>query len=190
MPLPRAGFEIHGIKNVMRKLEQATVKVDQLAKMAVQTACILVDKEVRTSFSTGKGLGHADYATRRQYKRQKGKRGKWHVASAPGQPPAVDTGRLRASMTWNIENRQKSHPYTFTGGAGVTKVPATKTKFLRIVGLVGTNVEYAPRLEFGFKGTDSKGRQYNQEPRPFLFPAVKRKQKEISLLFRETLKKL
>ncbi len=31
---------------------------------------------------------------------------------------------------------------------------------------------YAPRVEFGFTGTDSKGRHYNQPPYPFLFPAA------------------
>ena len=172
---------MHGIKNVMRKLDQATVKVDQLAKMAVTTACVLIEKEAKSSMTTGKGLGHADYMGRRQYKRQKGKKGKWHSASAPGQPPAVDTGRLRASITWNIDNRQKSHPYMFTGGADSTKVPATGTKFMKIIGLVGTNVTYGPLLESGTS---------KMAPRPWLFPALKRKQAEISLLFRETLKKL
>lgn len=36
---------------------------------------------------------------------------------------------------------------------------------------VGTNVEYARRIELGFTGTDSRGRQYHQPARPYLRPA-------------------
>lgn len=38
---------------------------------------------------------------------------------------------------------------------------------------VGTNLEYARRQEFGFVGTDSLGRRYNQAARPYLRPADK-----------------
>jgi phage gpG-like protein len=37
---------------------------------------------------------------------------------------------------------------------------------------VGTNVEYAARLEFGFAGTESLGRTFDQLARPYLRPAV------------------
>lgn len=46
-----------------------------------------------------------------------------HTASAPGNPPAVDTGRLRASIAWQ-----------------------RISKYRRVV---GTNVIYAPYLELG-----------------------------------------
>ncbi len=46
--------------------------------------------------------------------------------SAPGEPPAVDTGRLRASITHRVE-----------------------TESGEVVAYVGTNVEYAKDLEFG-----------------------------------------
>jgi len=42
-----------------------------------------------------------------------------------------------------------------------------------VIGVVGTNVPYARRLELGFSGTDSKGRNINQGARPFLRPALK-----------------
>jgi len=38
--------------------------------------------------------------------------------------------------------------------------------------LVGTDLPYAKRLEFGFVGTDSLGRVYNQAPRPHFRPAL------------------
>jgi phage gpG-like protein len=53
-------------------------------------------------------------------------RGHSHQASAPGNPPAVDTGRLRASLTHEVE----------TSGTRVT---------LRF----GTNVKYGLYLELG-----------------------------------------
>lgn len=62
--------------------------------------------------------------------------------SAPGEAPAVDTGRLRASITHRIEHDgDESAAY------------------------VGTNVEYAPYLEFG---------TIRMAPRPFMVPAIER----------------
>lgn len=49
-----------------------------------------------------------------------------HQASAPGEPPAVDTGNLRASITGLVDDK------------GVT-----------IRGFVGSNVEYVRYLELG-----------------------------------------
>ena len=36
---------------------------------------------------------------------------------------------------------------------------------------VGTDLEYAARIEYGFSGADSRGRHYNQPPKPYLRPA-------------------
>lgn len=52
--------------------------------------------------------------------------GKGHTASRPGMPPHVDTGRLRASITHEVE-----------------------TRLLNIIGRVGTNVKYGRWLELG-----------------------------------------
>lgn len=62
-----------------------------------------------------------------------------HRASAPGDPPAVDTGRLRGSI-------------------GVQRIGDGHYR-------VGTNVDYAPLLEFGRR---------NQKARPFLRPALEK----------------
>lgn len=37
---------------------------------------------------------------------------------------------------------------------------------------VGTNLEYARRIEYGFQGADSLGRVYNQAAQPYLRPAL------------------
>lgn len=69
--------------------------------------------------------------------------------SRPGEPPHVLLGRLRQSITHRVFKR-----------AGVW------------IASVGTNVEYARRLELGFVGTDRLGRNINQAPRPYLRPAI------------------
>lgn len=56
----------------------------------------------------------------------------------------VKTGNLKRSITIRIE---KDRAY------------------------IGTNVEYAARVEFGFSNADSRGRKYNQPARPYLRPA-------------------
>ena len=62
--------------------------------------------------------------------------GKQHQASAPGEAPTVLTGDLRASITH------------FVGIVGNT-----------VAGIVSTNMEYAPALEFGTR---------KMSPRPFM----------------------
>ena len=67
--------------------------------------------------------------------------------SPPGHAPAAPTGTLKARITHEIDVANMS-------------------------GRVGTNLEYARRLELGFVGQDSLGRTYNQAPRPYLRPAL------------------
>jgi HK97 gp10 family phage protein len=62
--------------------------------------------------------------------------------SSPGEAPAVDTGRLRASITHRVE---------MDSGEAVA--------------YVGTNVKYAPYLEFGTS---------RMAARPFMVPAIER----------------
>ena len=69
--------------------------------------------------------------------------------SAPGEPPKKVTARLFQSITEEV----------------------IETPDL-VIGRVGTNVEYARRLELGFVGTDRLGRHYDQKPRPFLRPGL------------------
>lgn len=88
-----------------------TTRSQSIAGM--ERACLWVEGEVKRSFKPGTG---------RIYRRG----GKAHQASAPGQPPAVDTGRLRSSITHDVRIER--------GG---------------VIGRVGTNVEYAPHLELG-----------------------------------------
>lgn len=78
--------------------------------------------------------------------------------SEPGEPPKILQGTLRANVGSEVQ----------------TKV--TGIGSLRIIGLVGVKEgpanAYAARQEFGFVGTDSRGRTIDQAPRPFLRAAV------------------
>jgi len=79
----------------------------------MRIACMEVENAIVKSFPKhGKG---------EKYKRGR----KTHRASLPGQPPAVDTGRLKSSITHRVIS-------------GLTKIK----------GKVGTNVSYAGILEF------------------------------------------
>jgi hypothetical protein len=69
--------------------------------------------------------------------------------SAVGEPPRKVTGRLQGSITEEVVVERNT-----------------------VTGRVGTNVEYAPRLEHGFKGTDSAGRAIDQGARPFMKPGL------------------
>lgn len=72
------------------------------------------------------------------------------MANASGRPgPNVITGRYRAS--WRVVMH-----------AAGAEAAAT----------AGTEEPYGRRLEFGFAGTDSLGRVYNQPPYPHAGPAV------------------
>jgi HK97 gp10 family phage protein len=59
------------------------------------------------------------------------------------------------------------------GDIGGQKVTSTGAEVA-----VGTNVEYGPRLEFGFVGTDALGRTYHQPARPHARPAIEAAQPE------------
>lgn len=85
----------------------------------------------------------------------------WHIASAPGQPPAANTGTLRRS--WTIE------PPRWIGAAspqanGFSYIEEKRGKSVLYV--LGTNLEYARALEYGSPRT-------RLAPRPYVRPAVK-----------------
>lgn len=82
--------------------------------------------------------------------------GKVTQRSKPGEAPRKDTNTLFKSINHRVEESGKD-----------------------ILLKIGANVPYAARLEFGFVGTDSRGRQINQAPRPFLRPAIIDNRKKI-----------
>jgi HK97 gp10 family phage protein len=63
---------------------------------------------------------------------------------------------------------QEGAPYkTGTLRRSIHVEPVTSSKML-----VGTDLPYARRLEYGFIGPDKLGRVYNQAPRPYFRPPL------------------
>lgn len=93
-----------------------------------------------------------------------------------GAPPGVDTGRLRASISTNWV--ESSMGRGLVGSQADTSEGVGKPeKEDRFVVVVGTNVKYAPYLEFGTR---------RMGPRPFVRPAFDRmRHRLLSLISKE-----
>jgi hypothetical protein len=89
-------------------------------------------------------------------------------ADAKRSAPVV-TGNLRRSLHTVGNNRIHSE------GGDAPSLPSPGHGEVH----VGTNVEYARRIELGFVGADSLGRVYNQEGQPYLLPALEQNKGEI-----------
>lgn len=99
-----------------------------------------------------------------------------HYSSEPGQPPHVDTGRLRSSITWAIsEGAQQGNAVKHPAEEG-DQVGEPDKKVNEIIAVVGTNVDYAKALEFGFAPR-------NLAARPYLRPALEKAVGKIRWLF-------
>ena len=60
----------------------------------------------------------------------------------------------------------------------------------QVEAIVGTNVEYARRMEYGFAGRDSRGRLYNQPAKPYLRPALEENRERVIREINEALRDL
>lgn len=85
----------------------------------------------------------------------------------------VDAVLLTAAMP--VVNRAKERAAYKTGTLRRSIRAEKSSDFVR----VGTDVPYGARIEFGFVGTDSRGRRYNQGPRPYLRPAIDETRQEV-----------
>ncbi len=103
---------------------------------------------------------------------------KKRLAGDLGGKRRILTGRLRASVHAELKEGE-NHGEDSLG----EKIASDEA-------VVGTNVVYANRIEFGFKGTDSLGRKYNQEGMSYLGFAAIRQAKELPKRVTEELNKL
>lgn len=121
------------------RLDQAMKGVPELVDKEVRTALYAcaqrVDKEAKQSIANGEGKRGGRF-----YKRGN----VLHQASAPGEPPSTDTGRLVNSITAYRSPHDKLEA-TVVAGRGT--------------------VNYAAMLEFGTR---------YMAARPFMFPALER----------------
>ncbi len=160
----RAKFALD-ISGFEKALKNIAVEYDRRAKRAIKKGSLLFVREVKLELSKT-GTGRARKIKGRKGTRRAGttETGKARFrtasgsnrASAPGEPPAVDTGRLRASITHEIEK-----------------------EFSAWIGTVGTNIEYAPDLEFGTT---------KMAARPFMLITLARIRPQLIRLFAKELR--
>lgn len=104
------------IDRLMQSLRRSTKRLEgEVGKLVAKTA-LAIERTAKTSMAR-KGRG--------RWYRNRGKGLGDHRASAPGDPPATDTGRLRSSITTDLHD------------------------LVRLSATVGTDVAYGRYLEFG-----------------------------------------
>lgn len=92
------------------------------------------------------------------------------------------TGNLKGSIT------HATHSEISKVRSPAKQEDAVSKPTERLTVYVGTAVVYAGRIEFGFAGTDSLGRNYNQSAQPYLRPAVLENETKIKKLIKEQMR--
>jgi phage gpG-like protein len=77
----------------------------------------------------------------------------------------IITNRLRASVHAELKEGEN---YQYSDNNGQSFDGSLNLDVGKLEAVIGTNVVYALRIEFGFNGTDSLGRKYNQAASPFM----------------------
>jgi hypothetical protein len=138
------------LEKISKNLALAAVEVNPGILQELTTGAMDIRNTVITSMMSGNKTGHL-------YRRGKG--GKMHRASAPGEAPAVDFGELARSIVFEVRSPLEVEVGS-KGGA-----------------------PYAPFLEFGVKdfdeGTEDEDSLWRLAPRPFLGPAITEHRDEI-----------
>lgn len=93
------------------------------------------------------------------------------------------TGTLRRSI--HIGGHADLNPDHVEG-----KLPDPDVSGDHVTVYVGTDVEYARRIEFGFDGPDALGRTYHQPAQPYLRPALDENQAAVQREVGEALRDL
>lgn len=167
-----AGVKILGVRELMLNLEAVGASVERASRDAIWKAGVQLERALKTKLSRP-GTGKT-WPTRFKTKRYS-----THVASAPGQPPAVMIGRLRSSVTHNV-----------TGRVG-SELPDPGGSKNDVRGYVGTNVEYGPALEFGSTMVHPFGNQKlvsRIEPRPWLYVTIAENANEVARTVTDSLR--
>ncbi len=136
--------------------EKVFTSATEVNLATMKKAAFMVEADVKKSFTL--------QGTYERYPRGKNRA---HWSSAPGEPPAVDTGVLRASQMSEVVVEGSN-----------------------IIGRVGPDIEYiASKITGG--GTDVEYGLYQElgtnmmQPRPFLRPALRRNENKIEKMFQD-----
>lgn len=134
---------IQGLEGLTKRLGGTGAKARRLMQKRMQRAVLLVQNEaVRSIQSGGTGQAVVRYNPTRR-----------HVASAPGSPPATDTGHLVANISTDVEVVGRRE----------------------VVGSVISGASYSKALEYGYAPN-------NLEPRPFMRPALEKQKTKVDLI--------
>jgi len=98
----------------------------------------------------------------------------------------VDTGNLKGSINYALADEASPGGAKKSGGmvdeAGLLKAHGAKDEVW-----IGTNVKYARRIEFGFRGVDKLGRKYNQAAQSYLTPAYEAQKSRVAKIIKDIL---
>ena len=142
------------INEVLKKLKSTQKQVVTETGKALAKSCAMIKSTAIKSMR--------DTVTNPEVTYYSYNKTKPHHPSVPGNPPAVDTGTLRRSITYKVD----------------------ENKLVGYVGSVLQNPPYGAYLEYG---TTKDGKQVIK-PRPWLRPAVKANLEEIKNLFASAVK--
>lgn len=146
--------EVRGLDEFLSVMERLRLNVRKAGREVLLLAGTHLEGKLKRKLSrpaTGKKyrvFRGRDGVRRLIPDRRTGKKGRYsvHRASAPGLPPAVDMGRLRASVTHNVTGRPGSKLPDPGGGRDEVRAH------------VGTNVAYGYYLERGARIPHAFGR--------------------------------
>lgn len=150
------------------------VEVKHKSETALRKAAMRVATNAKRSMGSG-AAGRSIIATQessRMYTRTKKK--KIHWSSPPGEPPHVDTGRLRASISWILSTDTADRGVVGGKAEQEDAVSRPESRPNEIIAVVGTNVEYGKFLELGTE---------KMKARPWLRPALEKAIAQIRGLF-------
>ena len=131
---------------------------------AMTKAALVVENRAKKIMGTGASKFNASGDT----KKRKGKKS-FHRPSAPGFPPAVDTGILRSSVSHKVQIRNLS----------VTGFVGSDTDKIAAKAEAGTDVEYGFFLEVGTT---------KMAARPWLRPSLRQSERDILRILRDGVK--
>lgn len=94
---------------------------------------------------------------------------------------------VEVSQSLVVTTAKQEHPYTDRTENNTNSIQErpVREEGSEIIGEVGAGMEYSARLEFGFVGVDSLGRQYNQPALPYMRPALKKNSSRIKKLVKK-----
>lgn len=142
-----------------------------------------VQMQLSGSESLSRKLQALNEATRGRALEQAMIAGALLVQNAAKEAAPWKSGTLRRSI--HIGGHADLNPDAVDG-----QVPDPDVSGDSVTVYVGTDVEYARRIEYGFEGEDSRGRMYHQPAQPYLRPAIDENQAAVQREVGEALRDL